>query len=497
MGEKSWRVNKPWWVGCASVIVAFLCIKPVVDLDLGWHLMTGKFIVEKQIIPTTDLFSYSLPDHEYIAHSWLFDVITYVSYQILGLSGVNFVYIVIVITSMWSLTLASRRWLHNKELSLVIFLLTPYVLSIIGLRSLLVSFLGLSAVWWLITKIGNEERRALRFGEWLRSERLWILPIFFWTWSNLHGGFVLGLGLLGLWLGCKWSINVVQEHRLPVKVEYWLMLLGLIVIVTLINPYGWKVYEFGLSLVTNQAAASMNADWLPLLSNRLPQETLGLRLSLVMFGAVVIIGLKKKFDEKLLLSILLGLTLWKIRFGIVLLVVLLPLMVSFVEEMFAVLSNLKNNQVRWGVVVGGIVLVGINLDNMKNTICANSSAECYAKEGGYPIKAVEYLKSQPGLHNVFNYYNWGGYLIWKMPEKKYFIDGRMDNFLVDGQSFLNVFGEIERSDEGYEEKIMNYGTDAVLIPSEWKLAKNLEASELWQVGYRDSIAVVLERKDSQ
>jgi hypothetical protein len=56
----------------------------------------------------------------------------------------------------------------------------------------------------------------------------------------------------------------------------------------------------------------------------------------------------------------------------------------------------------------------------------------------YPKKALDFLKTQPLSDNMLNEYGWGGYLIWKLPERKVFIDGRMPSWREDGQF---VFGD--------------------------------------------------------
>ena len=53
------------------------------------------------------------------------------------------------------------------------------------------------------------------------------------------------------------------------------------------------------------------------------------------------------------------------------------------------------------------------------------------ERGYYPVRTVEYLRTLDYRGNLFSNYGWGGYLIWKYPEKKVYIDGRMSNFVGD------------------------------------------------------------------
>ena len=75
-------------------------------------------------------------------------------------------------------------------------------------------------------------------------------------------------------------------------------------------------------------------------------------------------------------------------------------------------------------------------------------------------------------NQIFSEYGWGGYLIWKLPEKKVFIDGRMPSWRWDFQSnkessyvmeeYLNVLsGEVN-----YKDVFQKYNVDTVLLPVE-------------------------------
>src|SRR5262249_7647778 len=44
-------------------------------------------------------------------------------------------------------------------------------------------------------------------------------------------------------------------------------------------------------------------------------------------------------------------------------------------------------------------------------------------QDSYPTAAVAYLHSHTPQENIFSTYDWGGYLIWQLPQKKVFIDG--------------------------------------------------------------------------
>jgi hypothetical protein len=64
-------------------------MRPVVDYDVWWHLRTGEWIVDNRDVPRTDSFSVhgQKTGDYYVAYSWLYDLVFYIFYRWLGLSG--------------------------------------------------------------------------------------------------------------------------------------------------------------------------------------------------------------------------------------------------------------------------------------------------------------------------------------------------------------------------------------------------------------------------
>jgi hypothetical protein len=92
-----------------------------------------------------------------------------------------------------------------------------------------------------------------------------------------------------------------------------------------------------------------------------------------------------------------------------------------------------------------------------------------SEERFYPEGGVKYLKENPSDGEVFSYYGWGGYLIWKYPEKKVFIDGRMPSWKGNGdkdnlESSFETYRKLIKGEEGYAGVFDRFGVDTVLWP---------------------------------
>jgi len=89
------------------------------------------------------------------------------------------------------------------------------------------------------------------------------------------------------------------------------------------------------------------------------------------------------------------------------------------------------------------------------TYCQNSEVQL-------PCRAIEKMKDKTG--NVFNTYEWGGFLIWQLPNTKVFADGRMPAWQDEqGRYPYAVFLNIIQAQPGWDEELKKYGTDYLLI----------------------------------
>src|SRR4026208_260242 len=90
------------------------------DGDLPRHLLTGRLILESGEVPHFDLFSYRTVNKPGIPHEWLAQVIFFVSYDLLGLSGVVLL-TAIIITVTWLLVYKHTFTHSGSLLSAILF----------------------------------------------------------------------------------------------------------------------------------------------------------------------------------------------------------------------------------------------------------------------------------------------------------------------------------------------------------------------------------------
>ena len=164
-----------------------------------------------------------------------------------------------------------------------------------------------------------------------------------------------------------------------------------------------------------------------------------------------------------------------------------------------------------------LLLTSLSILLSVNFISDPFSSTVYVKE--YPGRALDFIKSDTELDNlkIFNNYAWGGYMIFKDPTKKIFIDGRLPQVYYKKHSFLEEYLAFFQSDEEIKEKLKEYDIGLVLLPAKDKRAsasrlekflfylkeddlnppnnfrKYLNNSADWQIIYNDEASVIYKR----
>ncbi|MGA9790109.1 MAG: hypothetical protein WBQ43_05405, partial [Terriglobales bacterium] len=113
----------------------------------------------------------------------------------------------------------------------------------------------------------------------------------------------------------------------------------------------------------------------------------------------------------------------------------------------------------------------------------------------FPQKAVAFLRSANYPRNIFVFYDWGGYAIWKLyPEYRVFVDGRADLYGDDlmRQSIRTVM-ELRT---GWREILDHWNVDALLVPPSCAVAQALLLDPNWHAAFSDSKAIILLRAPS-
>jgi hypothetical protein len=461
------------------------------DPDLGWHLKAGQNIVQDQKVSTINYYNYTLNDVEWVNHEWLLDTLSYFIYN-------NFNYIVLSSIFAFLTTLVfyflykflklkyngikdKKKVSFNFSFFIYIVLSLFGIIAIsphVGLRMQVVALLFF--VLLLIVLESYNQKRKLKY--------FILIPLLFLFWANMHGTFILGLGLLFAFLGIKILERILYCYKVK-KINYshlwsnkkilnFFNISVLSVLVTLINPYGFKLYDF-LSGYTNTFYLSHIQEWLP--QYMLPINIWQISYLAISLSLILLVWLLNKYKDFKFNLWDVFLFLFFLYFAIsskrhfpLFFVATAPIIIYLLNQIFVedkdvfTFSYLEKyisvKYIRYFIFFMYTLVIISLLSQIKFT---NNPFTNYCYK--FPCEAVEFLEKNDDIKQkkMFNNYVWGGYLIWTLPEKEIFIDGRMPQLEYKNHTVLEEYFEFFKEDNA-KTKLDEYNIQAVLIPSSQK-----------------------------
>ena len=423
------------------------------DPDFGWHLRMGQLIISSGV-PKTDPFSYTMPSFPFIDHEWLTNLLIAKFYHFVDKSGLAFIYSLLALLAVFLATINPLSRKVAKMFNPSRFMYVPFILgtgtlfAFSGVRPQIESWLFFSIFLIIV----------LNYFIWKRL--FWVLPFFVILWSNLHGSFAVSIVTLLL-------IAFLRSIR---QKKVWLdgfLVAFICLLATFINPYGTRLWHEVLQQVTNTSVRWTILEWRPAIF--VPNIAMW---GLISVSTLLLLRYRRKFRLEEL-----GLNFWFLLQGLasvrhipLWVMVNLPMFVLSIKFFGQEAARFKYGRSRFARVYRFAIWGSILIFIIQTMLHILSTTIIFSRENFYPKSAILFLKNNPPVGQIFSEYGWGGYLIWKLPEKKVFIDGRMATWKWDadlpGQSnyamkdYLGILmGEIS-----YQEIFEKYGIDTVLWP---------------------------------
>ncbi|MEK6191323.1 MAG: hypothetical protein AABM41_03240 [Chloroflexota bacterium] len=471
--------------GLAGIMVVIVLAKGLTDPDFFTHIRTGQLIVDNGQVPTTDPFSFTWFGQPWILHEWLSEVLMYLLFS--GPSVmVPFVVFGLIPGALLAVLLAAivRRGVPLRPAALACILAAWVLIPYVTIRPQAISWLLMAVL--VVFLWGLDAARPRRV--------LWLIPLFI-LWANLHGLWVVGLGVVVLYALFTLAGRTPMAGRMG-RTWIGIALVGCLlgVMLTPAGPVG-VLYplryvdsgDWGLAFIQEwQSPDFHHAGSWGLLALIVVLVGLGVRvagipgwMSILALGGV-------------------AMSLFSLRNAPLLAVWAVPVVAFALAERWPArlaAGPVPASQVRARrlmeaatavvvVVVSAVVVLpstpGIDLEE---SIAAD-----------FPAAGMEVLlETNPGAR-VLAEYGWGGYVIWSGHDAgaRVFIDGRNDMY---DQSVLEDYSAIRGADPGWEQLLAEYGVEAMLWPPTATLTRGLldgplpDGSE-WCEAFRDERQVL-------
>lgn len=447
-----------------------------IDPDLWWHLQAGQDIVQSQSIPKVDSYSFTKAGSEWIAHEWLSEVIMYFIYRFSGWGGLLFVFSVLITITLY---LVYRRCEGKPYVAAFSILLAAASASpLFGIRPQMITLLLVVIFIGLLTRYSDDGK----------SRRLWWMVPIMLLWVNLHGGYVVGLGLIGLYL-----FSLVLDGKWRLVPRLGLVLLSAAAVVPL-NPNGFRMFSYPFETL-GLAATTFIDEWASPDFHKL----MFLPLALLLFALIAALALsarRPQLSELFLLLMTAFGALRSARHIPIFALIATPILARYLWDIIVThkwerrFTGVEAPATGFALVFNLVFLLApATLGVVRVSHFVNNQPAYEARN--YPQAAVNFLleKQLPGP--IYNRYGWGGYLIRRLyPNYRVYIDGRAD---VYGDTFTV---EAIRSYDGKPEwrnPLERLGVRTVIVAPDAPLSSLLREDDKWTKAYEDKQAVIFTR----
>ncbi|WP_407148836.1 hypothetical protein [Bradyrhizobium sp. ORS 86] len=460
---------------CAGVAayLFFLCAAEILlrDSDTLWQIKVGQWILEHGAMPYTDVFTFTKYGEAWISSSWLAQVLFAITYG----------------AGDWAGPAILTSFAIGATVTIYLYLLSPHFDSA---RTFLIAALALLqsashfltrphmlALPVLLAFIGGLMSAADR-----RTHPSWLLLPLMTLWANLHGGFVLGLALIGpIGLEAIWSAEPNRRAQLAMR---WALFGMAALVASCLTPYGWGSLLGASKILSLGKLLSLIWEWMPADFSEF-----------TFFEATLLTLIGVAFYRKLTLSVP----------RILLLVGLIWMALTHVRniEVFAFIAPLvlaKPIAEQWGTSDGTSAFEEARsapfitiLATIALVVGAWASTTAYAAHHPFlfnskvtPAAAVDLLQKR-GAQRIFSTAPFGGYLISR--DMKVFIDGRAE--LYGEQYVLDYMDATEARDVGQMLSLLDkYQIDATLLNTTSPMGYALDHVRGWKRIYKDDVAVI-------
>ncbi|MGA8643655.1 hypothetical protein [Candidatus Binatus sp.] len=474
----------PWTV---ILSIALATADNFAEPDLWIHMLTGQTTLRTGHIPRFDTYSYSAVGAPWHNHEWLSQVALAFFYAHLGVFGLKL--LKLICSSILIVALAigiSATGAAARVQRLTLILSAVAISTQMQFRPQLFTFMMIAVVMMALA-IEVYRGRAV----------LWPLIPMFTLWANFHGGYIVGLGAMGI----AAAVMFVQGWFGDADRMRSAWRLGLITVgcaaATVINPFGVGLW-FGVAhSVGDPLIRQVIADWVPLpkmiltLWRSSPIELLQYATPILLFaGFAGAVALAPDLGDAAMLAvatIFIGAAFYATRnVAIGVIAVAIPL----ARHAGLALEGGGAQQADDGdlpaallaICAIAVALVGGTLSNRLKTWKP------------MPTGALAFMQQHKLHGNLLPQFEWGSYVLWHMGDEfKVYIDPRGELVFTDKQE--GDYARFFYGMPGSEQLLEAYPHDYVLMGVNTKGADLVKKDPHWHLLYSDQTAALFGRAE--
>jgi hypothetical protein len=476
-----------WPLVVLGGFVFFASLVPLPPNDFWWHLKIGEILFVQKTIPTSNLFSWTLPpDHPFVYGAWLGELLLYGLYHLGKLELVIFARNILISLTFWLVGVEIKRRSSSWRIgTLGIALLAAMTLNNLVVRPQIWAWLVFMIFFVILSRYADQQ---------IDHYWLFVCPILMVFWVNAHGSYILGGVLLGIFFIGE-AIRTVfrMTNALSRNQVGWILLCGILTGVAIfINPQGLNTVNYVINLMTDQPSQNLIIEWQSPSTQGI--SNIAFYITVLVMVASFSYSKRKPTPTELLLICSFTWLAWTgmryiIWFGLVSIPILMNQMANlpirtpnliphrnYLNFILAVLFFLPSLFVQpWFV-------ENFPLPERYSKMVQRGSPEGPLLNWDNPVSAVNYLRTHPG-GKLFNEMGYGSYLIWALEKQNVFIDPRVELYPFEQwEDYLRITRAVR-----YNPILEHYGVERILLNKELQpeLALALETDPIWRKEYED------------
>ncbi len=491
---------------CFLLPIVFVLLNPsglgslLGDGDTGWHVRTGEWIMAHGKVPSTDIFSFTKAGEPWFAWEWLWDLVFGWMHQRAGMAAVVFASLLLLSLTFALLFRLVLRKCGNVWIAFAVTFAAIAGSTLHWLARPHLFTLFFPVVFLFVLDRVDEGRRRL----------LWLLPVLTVLWTNLHGGFLVGITLPAMYGLGEFAAALFAPGRdrrsESIRRGIWYLVAAFgCALASLVNPYTWRLHVHIFQYLTDPYHFQQISEFQSMSFHNPMMRFFEVMIVLGIVSAVWHIR-QGRFAYPTLIAAWLHAALYSARNIPIYLIVAAPAIAWALEELLrkapvADIAPWFRRTACWldefAAEFGALDRVGrVYLTSALAVVLVASVAfspmapprfRSEYDPKTYPAKAVEMLRAT-GPGRLFTDDEWGDYVIYRLyPDIKVFIDGRSDFY---GAKFGEAYLEVIGGNYKWEKNLAQYGVDTILLSVGSSLASTLKESRRWRTVYDDGVAIV-------
>lgn len=447
------------------------------EVDLWWHLALGKAIWTHHALPRLDTFSHTFAGKPQYVGEWLGDLVLYLGMRAGGFRALNALKILLVLGGLGCVWLTIRERLRGRAAPVLAILITLLVaLFAVRFRLFLRPYLFTMLLCAVFLYVLERQRRRER-DRWVLA-----LPLLMLAWVQLSVGAVFGVGIVAL----AAASQLLERRGFSLS-----LVLAATLAASLAGPEGIRLYALALDLAGDPFRALV-LEYQPIRPGLLwgAGWIEWIPFQLLVLGAAAHVALRRGWRDPFEVG-LLGFFFFQALRQVRLIEVFAIVAAPYAAETAAWIAE-RGGRRRLVAAMGTCLLVVAYLRAPGYTFGAGVQA------GVFPEEAVRFLEANRVRGTLLNSYGFGGYLIWRAPDRPVFIDSRYRRLY--SAEFLGDYLAMATSTASWNRVQARYGVDYAVFPyrpDRPDFPLPIAEDRAWAIVHWDDVAVVAVKRSPE